>query len=52
MVPTVMFSSFVYYAEFLGGTEKSKEDFSEIQKGDLFFIMGIKSLSIILYIWK
>lgn len=33
MVPTVMFSSFVYYAEFLGGTEKSKEDFSEIQKG-------------------
>ena len=38
MVPTIMFSSFVYYAEFLGGTEKSKEDFSEIQKGKYFLL--------------
>ena len=38
MVPTIMFSSFVYHAEVFGGTAKSKEDFSEIQKGLLFTI--------------
>ncbi|XP_066911656.1 voltage-gated potassium channel KCNC1-like [Clytia hemisphaerica] len=32
-VPTIMFSSFVYYSELFGGSEKSKQDFSEIQKG-------------------
>jgi len=32
-VPTIIFSSFVYYAELYSGTAKSKDDFSEIQKG-------------------
>lgn len=40
-VPTIIFSSLVYYTEYYLGSEKSKEDFREIQHGEIFFLVVV-----------